>query len=90
MTLEMRGDRLVITSLPLEDMALLSLAITLDSAQRQVVETLLSGGKVGVLLAGMEYKKYKKTAPMGIYQKFMAMERQMREMGIYVIRQSSG
>ena len=87
MTLEQRGERLVITSLPIQDMALLSLGIPLDEPARQVLGALL---RVAVLAEAMEYRQYKRTAPMGIYQKFVGMERQMREMGIGVIRTSGG
>ena len=45
---------------------------------------------MAVLAEAMEYRQYKRTAPMGIYQKFVGMERQMREMGIGVIRTSGG
>ena len=90
MTLEQRGERLVITSLPIQDMALLSLGIPLDEPARQVLGALLRGERVAVLAEAMEYRQYKRTAPMGIYQKFVGMERQMREMGIGVIRTSGG
>lgn len=86
LTLEERGESLVITRLPVEDMALLSLAAPLDEGLRRVIERLLQGGRVGLVQAGIEYKQYKKTAPLGVYQKFVGMERQLREMGIYVIR----
>ena len=90
MTLEQRGERLVIPSLPIQDMALLSLGIPLDEPARQVLGALLRGERVAVLAEAMEYRQYKRTAPMGIYQKFVGMERQMREMGIGVIRTSGG
>ena len=90
MTLEQRGERLVITSLPIQDMALLSLGIPLDEPARQVLGALLRGERVAVLAEAMEYRQYKRTATMGIYQKFVGMERQMREMGIGVIRTSGG
>ena len=90
MTLEQRGERLVITSLPIQDMALLSLGIPLDEPARQVLGALLRGERVAVLAEAMEYRLYKRTAPMGIYQKFVGMERQLREMGIGVIRTSGG
>ena len=90
MTLEQRGERLVITSLPIQDMALLSLGIPLDEPARQILGALLRGERVAVLAEAMEDRQYKRTAPMGIYQKFVGMERQMREMGIGVIRTSGG
>lgn len=82
MTLERRGDALVITNLPLPDMALLSLALPLNPETEQVLTALLRGERVFVLAGGLEYRQYRRTAPRGIYQKFTAMERRLREMGI--------
>lgn len=76
----------MITELPVEQMAFLSLGIPTDDETAEIIRTLLSGGKVGMLIDGIEYKRYKKTAALGIYQKFMGMERELREMGICVIR----
>ena len=58
MTLEQRGERLVITSLPIQDMALLSLGIPLDEPARQVLGALLRGERVAVLAEAMEYRQY--------------------------------
>ena len=86
MTLERRGEALVITHLPLEQMAALALGLALSEAERQVLETLLRGGRVQLLETGLEYKEYRKSAPLGVYRKFVALERELREMGICVVR----
>lgn len=86
MRLTRREDGLHITDLPLEDMALLTLAAPLNDGVRTVLEELLSGGRVVVAAQAMEYRRYRKTAPMGIYRTFTAMERVLREMGIIVTR----
>ena len=83
MTLEERGDALVITRLPLEQMGLLALGLALTGEERRVLEALL---KVRVLETGLEYKEYRKTAPLGVYRKFVALERELREMGVCVVR----
>ena len=88
MTLERRDDGLVIAELPIEQMAFLSMGIPMDGQIAEVLNALLSGKRVGLAVEGLEYKKYKKTAPLGAYQKFMGMEREIREMGVYVIRSS--
>ena len=51
-----------------------------------VLRALLEGKKVQVLDSGLEYKDYRRCAPLDIYQKFMALERGLREMGICVVR----
>lgn len=86
MRLTRREDGLHITDLPLEDMSLLTLAAPLNDGVRTVLEELLSGGRVVVAAQAMEYRRYRKTAPMGIYRTFTAMERVLREMGIIVTR----
>lgn len=77
----------MITDLSLEQMAFLSLGVPIDAETDRVLRALLSGQRVGAAAESMEYKRYKKTAPLGVYQKFMGMERSLREMGIHVMRQ---
>lgn len=86
MTLEHRDGALVIQALPIEQMAFLSMGLSMDAQIAEVLNALLSGKRVGLVVDGLEYKSYKKTAPLSIYQKFMGMERELREMGLYVIR----
>lgn len=87
MTIEHSDGALIIRELPIEQMAFLSMGIPMDGELAQVLNALLSGKRVVLAVEGLEYKRYKKTAPLGAYQKFMGMEREIREMGIYVIRQ---
>ncbi len=86
MELEEREDALVITRLPVEQMGSLSLGLALTDGEGAVLRALLEGRKVQVLESGLEYKDYRKSAPLGIYQKFTALERGLREMGICVVR----
>ena len=82
MMLERRGEELVITALPVEQMALLSLGLALSEEEKAVLTALLEGRKVSLAEGALEYKKYCKTAGRGVYIKFTAMERNLREMGI--------
>lgn len=86
MELEERGGTLVITRLPVEQMGSLSLGLALTDQEGTVLRALLEGKKVQVLDSGLEYKDYRRCAPLDIYQKFMALERGLREMGICVVR----
>ena len=86
MEMEERDGALVITGLPVEQMGVLALGLALTGEEKRVLEALLSGRKVKVLETGLEYKNYRKTAPLGVYQKFTALERELREMGICVVR----
>lgn len=87
MTIKHENGALIIAELPIEQMAFLSMGIPMDEEIAEVLTALLSGKRVGLSVEGLEYKRYKKTAPLGAYQKFMGMERELREMGVYVIRQ---
>lgn len=86
MRLEERDNELIITYLPVEQMGILTLGVALCGEERRVLAALLAGQKVRVLESGLEYKQYKKTAPMGVFQKFVGLERELREMGVCVIR----
>ncbi len=87
--LEQKGS-LIITALPLEDMALLALGIPLDESLKRVLTALLEGRRVAVTSQAFEYKRYRQSAPLGIYQKFVAMERQLHEMGLAKARTGEG
>ena len=86
MVLETRDGALVIARLPVEQMGSLSLGLALTDEEGTVLRALLEGRKVQVLESGLEYKDYRRCAPLGSYQKFMALERGLREMGICVVR----
>jgi len=73
---------LLITHLPLEDMVLLALVLPLTEPVRQVLTALLEGRRVAVCDDAFEYKRYRRTAPPGIYRRLIAMERQVRQLGL--------
>lgn len=58
--------------------------------ETQVLAALLTGARVCVPRDGLEYRQYRKTAPFGLYRRLVALERELREMGIVVIRNSGG
>lgn len=90
MTLEHMGERVRITHLPLEQMAVLTLGLGLLPEERTVLTALLEGRRVEVLESGLEYKQYRKSAPLGVYRKFVSLERELRELGVVVIRNGCG
>ena len=77
MTLEERGGDLIITHLPIEQMALLSLGVALTEEERTVLLALLEGRRVYLADGALEYKQYARTAERGIYIRFTAMEREL-------------
>ena len=70
MRLEWRGSTLVITWLPVGAMGRLA--------------ALLAGARVCLERKALEYRLYRRTAPPSIYRRCLALERQLREMGICV------
>lgn len=90
MTIERVGETVCITDLPLEQMAVLTLGLGLVAEERAVLSALLEGKRVEVLETALEYKKYRKTAPLAVYRKFVSLERELRELGVIVIRNRRG
>lgn len=82
MTLEHRGSGLVITWLPVEQMGLLALGLALSPEEGEVLSALLRGIPVYLEEGALEYKQYSRTAERGVYVKFTALERELREMGV--------
>ena len=81
MTLEWRGRTLVITWLPVASMAACA---PQTAAETEVLAALLAGARVRVERDALEYRRYRRTAPLGIYQKCAGLERRLRERGICV------
>ena len=86
MTIEWRGRTLCITWLPVDSMGRLAACAPQTAEEREVLAALLAGARVCMSREGLEYRRCRRTAPPGIYRKFIAMERQLREMGICVTR----
>ena len=86
MTIQEQEDGLLITHLPLEDMAMLALPLPLTSDVQRVLTALLEGRRVAAADDAFEYKNYRRTAPLGVYRKFVAMERQLHEMGLVRVK----
>ena len=52
----------------------------------EVWAALLAGARVYAPREAWEYRKYRKSAPFGVYRKCVALERELREMGLIVVR----
>ena len=53
--------------------------------ETEVVAALLAGARVYLDRRAMEYRRYRRTAPAGIYRRCLSLERRLREMGVCVI-----
>ena len=82
MTLAWRGNTLVITWLPVESMGRLAAWAPATRAEHEVLAALLAGARVCLSREALAYRRYRKTAPPGVYRACVALERRLREMGI--------
>ena len=85
MTLEWRGRTLVFTWLPVAPMGRLAACAPQTAAETEVLAALLAGARVCLDRRAMEYRRYRRTAPAGIYRRCLSLERRLREMGVCVI-----
>ena len=88
MTLEWRGRTLVITWLPVASMGRLAACAPQTAAETEVLAALLAGARVCLDRRALEYRRYRRTAPAGIYRRCLGLERRLREMGVCVIGKS--
>lgn len=82
--LEWRGRTLVITWLPVGAMGRLAALAPASPGETEVLAALLAGARVCLERKALEYRLYRRTAPPSIYRRCLALERQLREMGICV------
>ena len=85
MTLEWRGRTLHITWLPVASMGRLAALAPAGPEETQVLAALLAGARVCLDRRALEYRRYRRTAPAGIYRRCLSLERRLREMGVCVI-----
>ena len=90
MTSEWRGRTLWVTALPVGAMGRLVSCAPQGRQETEVLAALLAGVRVYVLREGLEYRQYRKTAPLGVYRRLMVLERELREMGVIVVRNGGG
>lgn len=82
MTLEWQGSTLVITWLPVDAMGRLAAWAPATRAEYEVLAALLAGARVCLGREALAYRRYRRTAPQGVYRACVALERRLREMGI--------
>ena len=85
MRLEWRGRTLVITWLPVDSMGRLAALAPVGPGETEVLAALLAGARVCLDRRALEYRRYRRTAPAGIYRRCLSLERRLREMGVCVV-----
>ncbi|RDY23491.1 ethanolamine utilization protein [Romboutsia maritimum] len=79
-------DILIISKLCLRGLSNMSLGISVSNEERFILSMLMQGKKVYALEEGLEYRKYKKTAPKALYNKFIDHEENIKTYGIQIIK----
>lgn len=90
MTICWQGNDLWIMTLPVDAMGRLACCAPQGREETEVLAALLAGVRVLVPREGLEYRQYRKSAPLGMYRRCLALERKLREMGVIVVRNGGG
>lgn len=78
-------DEVIISSLCLRGLSNLAQGSSISSEERFILKAIMLGKKVYVMESGIEYRRYKDTAPEELYKKFVLFERELINYGVQVI-----
>ncbi|MCC0782465.1 TIGR02536 family ethanolamine utilization protein [Clostridioides sp. ES-S-0108-01] len=76
----------IVSRLCMRGLSNIALGNSTSEEERFILKMIMKGKKVYVLDEGIEYKKYKDTAPKALYKKFMSFEDEMCKFGIEIIK----
>lgn len=82
------GDVLIIPQLTLTMMANLANLNSSKDEEKFVLEMLMKGKKIYIFEQGLEYRRYKDTAPKQLYNKFLEFENQLLNYGIEMLNEN--
>lgn len=78
-------DILVISRLCLRGLCNLAMGNSVSDEERFILKMIMSGKKVYVMEDGLEYKRYKHTAPKTLYNKYLNFEKEIKSYGVEII-----
>ncbi|KKY00340.1 ethanolamine utilization protein [Paraclostridium benzoelyticum] len=78
-------DVLVISRLCLRGLCNLAMGNSVSDEERFILKMIMSGKKVYVMEDGLEYKRYKQTAPKTLYNKYLNFEKEIKSYGVEII-----
>ncbi|UOW68827.1 TIGR02536 family ethanolamine utilization protein [Paraclostridium bifermentans] len=78
-------DVLVISRLCLRGLCNLAMGNSVSDEERFILKMIMSGKKVYVMEGGLEYKRYKQTAPKTLYNKYLNFEKEIKSYGVEII-----
>lgn len=76
----------IVSRLCMRGLSNLALGNSTSDEERFILKMIMKGKKVYVLDEGIEYKKYKDTAPKTLYKKFISFEDEVRKFGVEIIK----
>lgn len=76
----------IISKLCMRGLCNLAVGHSVSDEERFILKMLMKGKKVYVLEDGIEYKRYKKTAPKALYNKYMSYEDEIINFGVEIIK----
>lgn len=78
-------DVVIISRLCMRGLSNLASLSNASDEERFVLKMLMKGKKIYILNDGIEYKRYKNTAPKALYKKFVSLEDEISSFGVKVI-----
>lgn len=78
-------DVLVISRLCLRGLCNLAMGNSVSDEERFILKMIMSGKKVYVMEDGLEYKRYKQTAPKTLYNKYLNFEKEIKSYGVEIV-----
>lgn len=79
-------DIVIVSRLCMRGLSNLAYGNSTSDEERFILKMLMSGKKVYVLNEGLEYKRYKDTAPKALYKKFMSFEDEICKFGVEIVK----
>lgn len=79
-------DILIISKLCMRGLANLALGNSTSDEERFILKMLMKGKKVYILDEGIEYKRYKETAPKALYKKYISYEDEIKTFGVEIVK----
>lgn len=80
-----RFEVVIVEKLCLRGLTTLAMGTNVSPEERFILTSLLKGKKVYILESGIEYKKYKTTAPKNLYRQYIEYEERIKGHGITII-----
>lgn len=76
----------IVSKLCMRGLSNIALGNSTSEEERFILKMLMKGKKVYVLDEGIEYKRYKETAPKALYKKFMYFEDEICKFGVEIVK----